>query len=366
MRVAKKICHLLAGSAGLLAYLSCGGGSGATTSPHGTDIYISGFEKGTSGSGSGTSGGYWQNGKRVRLISPAVAPASVNSVAVLSAFGGEVLAVGTNSGGTSGGYGTVATYWVNGHPTALAPASDDSFANAFAVSGQDLYIAGSRYPGSGLTSDRCIATYWKNGVAVPLTSGATYAYASCIGVSGSDVYVGGEQYGGAKHHAMLWKNGVGIPLTDGTQDSEVYALAIQGSDVYAVGYESNGTNPVAKYWKNGIPTPLGDGVFRSFGCGIAVIGSDVYIAGSHADAHHDLPVYWKNGTEVPLSLPSGAWGDTQAKAIAVSGTDIHVVAVGNATSADTTALYWKNGVVVPMTDVPYDPSGFTSIYVDVH
>lgn len=98
-----------------------------------------------------------------------------------------------------------------------------------------------------------------------LTDGSTGAEANSIAVSGTDVYVAGTQWDGNSiqysdgytvyHHnpiAKYWKNGKPVNLTDGSKWAEARSIVVSGTDVYVAGFEGS----IAKYWKNGSPSSL--------------------------------------------------------------------------------------------------------------
>ena len=98
-----------------------------------------------------------------------------------------------------------------------------------------------------------------------LADGLTRVEPNSIAVSGTDVYVAGSQWDGNLMHnangseyrnptAKYWKNGSPVNLTDGSKWAEAKSIAVSGNDVYVAGFEGG----VAKYWKNGNPVILGD------------------------------------------------------------------------------------------------------------
>jgi hypothetical protein len=139
------------------------------------------------------------------------------------------------------------------------------------------------------------ARYWKNGIVQNLADSTHKGYANAIAVSGNDVYVVGYLSNSAHPDAVLWKNGVLVPLTDGTRYSLAYAVAISGNDVYVAGVEYNAQNVVvAKYWKNGAGIDLTDGTRSASANAIVLSGSDIYIAGREWNGSVYEVKYWKN------------------------------------------------------------------------
>jgi len=213
---------------------------------------------------------YWKNENLTDLSLNAPDLSLATSIAI---SGNEVYVggVSANRNYSNGGYNRMAKYWKNGEPVNLTDGSKDALVNFIAVSGTDVYVAGSEKNGSVW-----VAEYWKNGNLVKLTNGLTGADATAIAVSGTDVYVAGTQWDGDSipynegfstyqyndgystynHNAIAkyWKNGNPVNLTDGSKWAEARSIAVAGSDVYVAGFE----DAVAKYWKNGVPVILGD------------------------------------------------------------------------------------------------------------
>lgn len=99
-----------------------------------------------------------------------------------------------------------------------------------------------------------MAMYWKNGDPIILPGGCR---ADAIAVSGNDVYVAGiDRNQSGANIVVYWKNGKAIPLTSGNEAAGAGAkvIAIAGNDVYAAGY----LDGAATYWKNEKPISLHD------------------------------------------------------------------------------------------------------------
>jgi hypothetical protein len=308
-----------------------------------TDIYMSGAVTPTiDDERSGAL--YWKNGVPVNLPNPN--PHNVGASVVTSA---GALAIAINGSDVYvAGYGQEilhpnsllyvaqdeAMFWKNGVVTKLS--SSFSRANAIALNGNDIYLAGSVNQH---------AVYWKNGVAVNLPD-SSYSSASGIAVIDSDVYVTGT----ITNKAIYWKNGT-VHFLNGNYPS---GITISGKDVYIVGsIRSSNQNNVATYWKNGVPVTFGDQSVTSGASAITVVGTDIYVVGASSSNTNSnvAPVYWKNGTV--YSLP-GSFG---AGSIGVNGKDIYV----GGTSDMFTTRFWKNAIPVDLNPSNGSVSGIAIV-----
>src|ERR1700744_6132900 len=94
------------------------------------------------------------------------------------------------------------------------------------------------------------AAYFINGKEYPLTSGQDTASANAIAVSGSDVYVAGYESNGARMVAKYWKNGVATALSDTQLNATDNAIAVVGSTVYVAGWVIFDGVKTAVLWEN--------------------------------------------------------------------------------------------------------------------
>jgi hypothetical protein len=258
----------------------------------------------------------------------------------------------------------------SGSPTATATALSmpsgmtSSQANAIAVSGSDVYVAGTA---SNSTSQT--AVYWLNhGAATTLPSGMAYSEANAIAVSGSNVYVAGyEVNSGDNLTAVLWVNGTATTLSppSGMAYSDAAAITVSGSNVYVAGVAWNtDSDESAALWVNGAATllPMPSGLTGDYYAdGIAVSGGEVYVSGfTDSSADYDTAISWVNsGAATTLPIPAGIlFGEYTATGIAVSGGDVYLAGDGSTSAGSGTAAYWKNGTptTLPMpndmTDSP--------------
>ncbi len=111
---------------------------------------------------------------------------------------------------------------------------------------------------------------------------------------------------------------------------------------------------VPKYWKNGKAVVLEHPVrSNSEVKAIAVSGKDVHTVGWQYDRSKPtleiMAMYWKNGKAIPLS---DGTNDTQAISIVVNGEDVHILGMelSSDNESNPAILYWKNGVLTRITE----------------
>jgi len=129
------------------------------------DVYIAGF------SGPSYYATYWKNGTAVVVDNSGIGQAKAivvngNDVYVAGQITNNNIGSGTE--GNNNNVMSTPCYWKNGTVTKL-PATNDSYANAIAVFGNDVYVAGFNASSVYNTFDQ--AAYWKNGTLVTLNQG---------------------------------------------------------------------------------------------------------------------------------------------------------------------------------------------------
>ena len=342
-----------------------------------TTIYIAGYAitSASAGNADDTLAEVWQlaSGSPTATatalsMTSGMTSAQANAIAV---SGSDVYVAGYEENSTS----RAAVYWLNnGAATTLPSGMTISQANAIAVSGSNVYVAG--YEGNSAGSNN--AVLWVDGTATMLSppSGMAYSDANAIAVSGSSVYVAGYAWNNnSDHSAVLWVNGAAtlLPMPSGlTGDYYAYGIAVSGGNVYVSGHADSSANlDSAISWVNNgaatiLPIPPNDTVGNYDAVGITVSGSDVYVAGGGTNGATGVgnAAYWVNGTPTTFPMPSNinmTTASSSAVGIAVSGSDVY--AVGDLLAATTgvgqTAAYWVNGgeaTLLPM------PSGTAESY----
>lgn len=308
----------------------------------------------------------WQlkSGSPTATATPMSMPSGMTSSAAhaIAVSGSDVYVAGTVSNSTSDS----AAFWVNGKVTTLSPPSGmaNSVASAIAVSGGNVYVAGSATSSAGIGT----AILWVNGTATTLLppSGIVNCSAAAIAVSGGDVYVAGAAWNNdIDERATYWVNGAAtlLPMPGGlTVDYYANGIVASGGDVYVSGYTDSGMgSSTAVSWANSgqpttLPLPSGWMLEDYKASGITVSGSDMYVAGGGVNnVGSTTAAYWVNGTPTTLPMPSNpsnSFAGSYADGIAISGSDVYVVGY-----AGQTAAYWVNdgdGTLLPMPSGAYE------------
>ncbi|MBN2151081.1 MAG: hypothetical protein JW839_06540, partial [Candidatus Lokiarchaeota archaeon] len=176
---------------------------------------------------------------------------------------------------------------------------DDDCAQAVAVSGRDVYMAGYANKGIGLQYDAYLAKYDAELRRVWNVSwgGAGNEKAYGVAVSGNYVYITGSTTNSstgdlnmfvnkyATNGTLMWNSNfsAGTPGAD----KSGYAIAASNDAVYVAGYD--GTNHMVwKYYQNGVQDWYDSTTINASSCatGIAVSGGWVYTVGY---SHHQAP-----------------------------------------------------------------------------
>ncbi|MDR1307925.1 MAG: hypothetical protein LBK74_10180 [Treponema sp.] len=278
--------------------------------------------------------GYWLNDRQQALPVTGALGGSARAIAV---SGSNVYIAGSTQ------YPNSPCYWLNGtrHDLPVSRAEVLGGAAAIAVSGSNVYIAGSERSHTGNYQWKSTPGYWLNGVWHDLPVSGTYGSAAAIVISGSDVYIAGQDGDGEKSTPGYWLNGVwqGLPVT-GTSGS-ARGIAVSGSGVYILGSDGD----TFGYWLNGVWQALPLIGAQGSANGIAVSGSDVYIVGYDYDTSVEpedffgfpsAACYWLNGTRHALPV-TGKYGNS-ARAIVVSGSNVYITGQN-----EYKACYWLNG-----------------------
>jgi hypothetical protein len=308
------------------------------------DIYVVGSMMAANGYNLAT---YWKNGVAVTLTAN-LAPSSANAIAI---NGNDVYIAGVATINNK----VTAVYWKNGEMIKLTNGSSGwASANGIAVNGNDVYVAGNAVNGDDVTVvgyNGLGATYWKNGLATKLPDstgfGGYHSSANGIAINGNDIYKSGNISGRVTSGPAYWKNGVAISLSDGTFAEQATCIAVNGSDVYVGGTTVSNKN--IAYWKNDLPTVITDGPYINPVSAILVKSNDVYLTGTSSltgapsTSYNIVATYWKNGVSTKFTdgtVPGYQGFVSWATGIAISGSDIYVSG-----ELGSDAVYWKNGVI---------------------
>jgi len=239
-----------------------------------------------------------------------------------------------------------AAYWRNNRGFIFERGAE---ANAIAISGSDVYIAGSVRSRNGIDP-----VYWQhsvgvdrleNGKCIILPKRNNNACGYSIAISGSFVYVAGKD----GNDAVYWRNSMRYVLPKESQSAVAEAIFIAGSNIYIAGKDGND----AVYWLNDRRFVLPKEGRFAVASGVAIFGTDVYIVGTDILGEGYSPfgdaVYWLNGKRI--ALPKTGMS-AYATAIAVSGSNVYITGrdyrtLGHDPASD--AVYWHNGRYIKLS-----------------
>jgi len=290
----------------------------------------------------GTNPVYWQDGTEHNL---SVSDTDDNGSRSVRGYTYNMAAAGTDVYIT--GYnGLNYVYWKNGIANIMPSAM---YAQGVAVSGTDVYFAGTCYAGNVQYN----LAYLKNGTYNALPRTGRSANITGTVIAGTDVYYTGSDNppnNSAATVPVYWKNGVEhfLPVVSSTGYGSVMAMSVSGTDVYFAGQDAQ----EAVYWKNGVEYVLPMNNYVGVVTAMAVSGTDVYFAGTDFRS----AVYWKNGVETVLPLSSNSSNYSTVSAMTTDDADIYIAGYEMSGDPSTntsynTPEYWKNGTVhtLPVT-----------------
>jgi hypothetical protein len=219
----------------------------------GQDVYVGGCESARPGVGSFyATAEYWKNGTAVPLVTNTTG----GCVSAITASGSDLYVLGSINGLTPIGPNTYAnepivTVWKNSVPQPLTDGTTYSTSGGLAIANGHVYIAGSLC--ASFTPNCSVATYWVDGVST-LLAPSPLSQATGVAISGSDIYtsVNLAPPSGSGNIAELGSGSSVKALASDTQSS-AYGITSYNGDVYVVGYDYYGPC----YWKNGTLTYLG-------------------------------------------------------------------------------------------------------------
>jgi hypothetical protein len=172
-------------------------------------------------------GKYWLNGTPVYLPGDGIENAFARSIVI---SGNDVYIGGIiyhTDPVRHGGIPRI-VYWKNGTLVYVTDGTRADLPYSMAVSGTDVYIAGvdvqQLSPNSGLS--KWTAMYWKNGSPVVLSTSPYNSCANAIAVDGQDVYVAGYECEGIRKIAKYWKNGIPAFASDAPTSSEASSICV--------------------------------------------------------------------------------------------------------------------------------------------
>jgi hypothetical protein len=255
---------------------------------------------------------YWDNGIPKMLITTVTAGPDAAATGVAS-LGNDIYVCGYQYYGNK----RYAILWKNDSAESLSiPGSQDAQSYAIQASGQHVYVVG--YINAG---NHDVATVWKDGQPTALLGDTVNSYANAIAIAGSDVYIAGyrAQSQGANRVALYWKNGVATALSDGTADALTTGIVVFGTDLYVSGNIGGGV-----LWKNGLEQPLGYST-----AGLCRDAGGLYVAGNSSGYSTNAGNIWAWGT----TNPRYSLGNLNITAITADTTGVYSA---NATASGNT------------------------------
>ena len=219
----------------------------------GQDVYVGGCESALPGVGSFyATAEYWKNGTAVPLVTNTTG----GCVSAITADGSDLYILGSINSHTLIGPNTyaqepVVTIWKNSVPQSLTDGTTYTTNSGLAVANGHVYVAGSSC--ASFTPSCSVATYWVDGVPTVLAP-SPLSQATGVAISGSDIYtsVNLAPPSGSGNIAELGKGSSFKAIASDTT-SGTYGITSYNGDVYVVGWDYYGPC----YWKNGQLTYLG-------------------------------------------------------------------------------------------------------------
>jgi hypothetical protein len=218
----------------------------------GQDVYVGGCESALPGVGTYyATAEYWKNGTAVPLVTNTTG----GCVSAITASGSDLYVLGSIIGHTLTGPNTYAnepivTVWKNSVPQAITDGTTYSTGGGLAIANGHVYVAGSTC--ASFAPDCSVATYWVDGASTVIAP-STLSQASGVAISGSAIYtsVNLAPPSGSGNIAEVGSGSSVKALASDTQSS-TYGITSYNGDVYVVGYDYYGPC----YWKNGTQTYL--------------------------------------------------------------------------------------------------------------
>jgi len=220
-----------------------------------------------------------------------------------------------------------AALWVDGELQLLGDDTSYSSAYSIAVSGSDIYVAGSY----GYASN--VAMLWKNGQVQQLsTGGDTWDIAYSVARHNGKTYAAGWK----NEQATLWTDDVAQQLSTGTGYSSATAVVVDGNNVYVSGCEDVDEVEVATIWLNGEPQRLS--TEWSTITDMVVYNGKIYAIGVEEKDGEDLSVLWVDGQAQYFG------NDATFNSIAVADGKVYIAGSKETILGVEAATVWVNGV----------------------